>query len=188
MPNRTTVPERIHQLKVTLKGSKPPIWRRLEIADTATLAKLHQILQIAMGWSDSHLHQFEIAGISYGALDPEYADEMLDERKVKLKQILRTEKQVLMYEYDFGDSWEHQVVLEKIIELDPTVAYPRCTAGKRACPPEDCGGIWGFADLLEAIADENHPEHEEILEWVGEEFNPQEFDTAAVNRALQRIR
>lgn len=188
MPKRPTAPERIYQFKITLNGSKPPIWRRIEVADTVTLARLHQILQVTMGWSDSHLHQFMIGGISYGLPDPDNEQEVRDERKVKLSQLLSAPKQALRYEYDFGDGWEHQIVLEKVLVPAPDVNYPRCTAGKRACPPEDCGGIWGYADFLEAIADANHPEHDELLEWVGGAFDPEQFDSTAVNQELQRVR
>jgi hypothetical protein len=188
MPKRTTTAERIYQLKITLKGSKPPIWRRIEVADTVTLARLHQILQVTMGWSDYHLHQFVIEGISYGVPDPDDEQEVRDGRKVKLNQLLSASKQTLVYEYDFGDGWEHQVVLEKAITPEPDVIYPRCTAGKRACPPEDCGGIWGYVSFLEAIADANHPEHDESLEWVGGSFDPEQFDSEEVNQELRRAR
>lgn len=188
MPKRTASPERIYQLKITLNGSKPAIWRRIEVADTVTLARLHQILQVTMGWTDSHLHQFVVGRISYGVPDPDDEQEIRDERKVKLNQLLSAPKQALRYEYDFGDGWEHQIVLEKVIAPAPDVSYPCCTAGKRACPPEDCGGIWGYADFLEAIADANHPEHEELLEWVGGAFDPEQFDIEAVNQVLRRVR
>lgn len=188
MPKRTTAPERIYQLKITLNGSKPPIWRRIEVADTVTLARLHQILQVTMGWTDSHLHQFMIGGISYGVPDPDDEEEIRDERKVKLNQLMSVPQQTLVYEYDFGDGWEHQVVLEKLLAPVPDVTYPRCTAGKRACPTEDCGGIWGYANFLEAIADANHSEHDELLKWAGGSFDPEQFDIATVNQALRRVR
>lgn len=188
MPKPATKPQRIYQLKITLKGSKPPIWRRIELADTVTLAQLHQMLLVTMGWVGSHLHQFTIGGISYGVPDLDDEWEVRDEQKVKLNQLLSAPKQALMYEYDFGDGWEHHVVLEKLLAPAPDTTYPRCTAGKRACPPEDCGGIWGYATFLEAITDANHPEHDELLEWVGGEFDPEQFAIEAVNRALQHVR
>lgn len=187
MPTLTPPPGQIYQLKVTLKGSKPPIWRRVEVAATVTLAQLHEILQVTMGWYDSHLHQFVMGDVFYGLPDPDGWDdvEVCDERLVKLNQLLNAPKQKLVYEYDFGDAWEHQVVLEQILAPNPAITYPRCTTGKRACPPEDCGGIWGYASLLEAIHDVNHPEHADTLEWIGEDFDPEEFDLEAVNSLLQ---
>ena len=178
----------IYQLKVTLKDSKPPIWRRILVRGDISLAKLHQILQIAMGWEDSHLHQFIVDGTSYGEPDPEYRDEMKSERRVKLNQVAPHEKDRFTYEYDFGDSWEHQIVVEKILAPDPGAHYPVCVAGKRACPPEDCGGVWGYGSLLEAISDPANPEHEEMLEWVGEDFDPEAFDLEEINEGLNRIR
>jgi hypothetical protein len=185
---RKVAPKRIYQLKITLKDSKPPIWRRIEVADDVTLAKLHAIIQAAMGWTDSHLHMFSIGRTSYGVPDPDYDEDVHDERRVKLSQLLTEPKEKLSYEYDFGDSWTHVVLLEQVLTPEPEAAYPRCTAGKRACPPEDCGGVWGYADFVEAIADPEHEQHEELLEWVGGEFDPEAFDLAQANKALRRLR
>lgn len=187
-PRKTTAPSRVYQLKVTLMGLKPPIWRRVEVADDSTLAKLHQIIQAAMGWTDSHLHMFAGGGESYGVPHPDDESDIHDERRVKLSQLLTAPKQKLSYEYDFGDSWTHEVLLEKVLPPEPGATYPRCTAGKRACPPEDCGGVWGYADFVEAIADPEHEQHEELLEWVGGEFDPEAFDMAETNAALRRLR
>jgi hypothetical protein len=184
MPKRTAAPERIYQIKITLKGSKPPIWRRVEVDDTITLARLHQIVQGAMGWYDSHLHMFTIAGIAYGLPDVYDEPDVHDERRMRLNQLLSTPKQSLLYEYDFGDGWLHQVLLEKILEPEAGVTYPRCIAGRRACPPEDCGGIWGYENLLKAIRDPNHPEHTELLAWVGGTFDSERFTLAAANGRL----
>jgi hypothetical protein len=184
MPRRPAAPNQIYQLKITLNHSKPPIWRRVEVPDTITLAQLHQIIQAAMGWYDSHLHQFAVGRVYYGVPDPEDFEEVRDERRVKLNQILTAPKQKLVYEYDFGDSWEHVVLLEKVVPPEPSIHYPRVTAGKRACPPEDVGGVWGYESFLEAIRDPKNPEHEEMLEWAGGEFDPELFDLAAVNAAL----
>jgi hypothetical protein len=184
MPRRSTTPGQIYQLKITLKDSQPPIWRRVEVPDTVTLAQLHQIIQAAMGWYDSHLHQFTIGRVRYGVPDPDDFEEVRDERRARLNQILTAPKQKLVYEYDFGDGWEHIVLLEKVISPEQGTNYPRCTAGKRACPPEDCGGVWGYESLLEAIRDPEHPEHTEMLEWAGEEFDPELFDLPMVNKML----
>jgi hypothetical protein len=187
-PKAATAPGRVYQLKLTLKGLKPPIWRRVEVADEITLARLHQIIQVAMGWTDSHLHMFSLGQTSYGVPHPGDEGDVRDERRVKLSQLLTAPKQKLSYEYDFGDSWTHEVLLEKALPPEPGVRYPRCTAGKQACPPEDCGGPWGYAELLEAIADPEHPEHDELLEWVGGAFDPEAFDMAEVNAELRRLR
>ena len=184
MARKVATPGRIYQLKITLDGSKPPIWRRVEVADSVTLAQLHTIIQTAMGWTDSHLHMFHVGGATYGVPDPDDEMEIRDERKIALNRLLSVPKQKLIYEYDFGDGWTHHVLLEQVLEPEPGAAYPRCTAGKRACPPEDCGGIWGYASFLEAIADPQHSEHDELLEWVGGAFDPTLFDIAAVNAAL----
>ena len=178
----------VYQIKVTLKGSKPPIWRRIQVTSDTTLGKLHRILQVVMGWEDYHLHQFIIGGAYYGEPHPDYGFEMKDEREVKLNQVVSGEKSRFTYEYDFGDSWEHELLVEKILPLEEGKHYPVCLKGKRACPPEDCGGIWGYYNLLEAIQNPNHPEHEELLEWVGEGFDPEEFDLDGINQVLKKIK
>jgi Plasmid pRiA4b ORF-3-like protein len=176
----------IYQLKVTLNGSKPPIWRRFQVPGNVRLSQLHQVLQAVMGWSDSHLHQFLVGGTCYGQPHPEL-DEMENENRVTLSEVAPTEGARFGYEYDFGDSWEHVLLVEKILPPEPGVTYPRCLTGKRNCPPEDCGGVWGYADFLEAIKDPQHPEHDELLEWVGEEFDPEAFDLVGLNEALARF-
>jgi hypothetical protein len=183
MPRPTATPlPVIYQMKVTLSGSKPPIWRRIQVRGDITLAKLHTIIQAVMGWGDYHLHAFRVDGIDFGQPDPELA--MRSDRTIKLYQFVRGEKYRFRYEYDFGDSWEHVLEVEKLLAPEPGVHYPRCLTGKRACPPEDVGGIWGYAAFLEAIRDEAHPEHAELLEWVGGKFDSDAFDLEAVNREL----
>jgi hypothetical protein len=174
----------IYQLKVTLEGSKPPIWRRLLVPANLTLGDLHYILQIAMGWTDSHLHQFLLGTVSYGVPHPEM-DWVLNEDRVKLAQIIPGEKFKFRYEYDFGDSWSHLILVEKVIPAEPGQPYPICVTGKRHGPPEDCGGVWGYADFLKAMADPSHPEHDILKEWYGvEPFEPELFDIDEVNRML----
>jgi hypothetical protein len=179
----------IYQLKVTLRNSKPPIWRRIEVPGNIGLDKLHHILQATMGWWNSHLHQYIVGQTYYGQPDPEYGYdlEMEDERKVKLNQIAPSEKSRFIYEYDFGDGWEHLIVVEKILPPEKGVRYPRCIKGKRACPPEDVGGMWGYESFLEAIKDPNHPEHEDMLDWWGDDFDPEAFDLEEINDALQQF-
>jgi len=181
-------PGPIYQLKITLRGSKPPIWRRVQVPGEITLYKLHQIIQVAMGWMDEHLHQFTIGGINYGEPAPEWGMEVKSERRAHLHQVAPAEKARLTYEYDFGDSWYHEILVEKIVPPEPGVQYPTCVTGKRAGPPEDVGGVWGYEGFLEAIRDPRHPEHDEYLEWVGDEFDPEAFDCAEVNAALQQLR
>ncbi|MGB7873061.1 MAG: plasmid pRiA4b ORF-3 family protein [Anaerolineales bacterium] len=176
----------IYQIKVTLNDSKPPIWRRILVPGNITLYNLHQILQIVMGWEDYHLHMFTIDGQIYSdPEDDEYGDlSIKNETRYWLDQLDLREKSKFSYEYDFGDSWDHTILVEKIVPAEKGTKYPVCIKGKRACPPEDVGGVWGYDDFLEAIADSNHPEHNEYLEWVGGEFDPEEFDLDEVNQLL----
>ena len=185
MPRRTTA--HIYQLKVSLKGAKPPIWRRVLVPSDMDLGRLHRVIQAAMGWMDYHLHQFIAGRTSFGVADDnalEWGMEVEDERKWRLDQLLRCEKDKLRYEYDFGDGWEHDVTLEKVLPYDAEQALPRCVAGRRACPPEDCGGIWGYAKLLEVLADPEDPEHDEMLEWLGGGHDPARFDLEETNWML----
>lgn len=173
-----------YQIKVTLKGSKPPIWRRFEVSGQITLGKLHRILQVIMGWDNAHLHQFIIGDNYYG--EPSTED-TLNESRVRLHQLFLKEKSKFIYEYDFGDSWEHELLVEKILPATEGKTAPVCLKGKRACPPEDVGGIWGYADFLEAIGDPEHPEHEDMMEWGGG-FDPEAFVLEEVNDYLKKIR
>lgn len=177
----------VYQLKVTLRNSKPPIWRRLLVLDSSTLYDLHIIIQIVMGWTDYHLHQFIIEGQYYGVPDPDDWEPMIDERRYRLNQIVSSENYKFVYEYDFGDSWEHEIVLEKILPPDPNVKYPICIKGKRACPPEDIGGVWGYEEFLEIMKDPAHEEYDSYVEWLGDEFDPEEFDLEEINQVLQKI-
>lgn len=177
----------IYQIKITLKHSRPPIWRRLQVPADTTLGKLHDILQAAMGWTDSHLHAFHVGDISYGVSDPEFPDEMKSERDARLDRIA-AEGDTIIYEYDFGDGWEHELWIEKVRPAEKGKRYPACLTGSRACPPEDCGGVFGYARLLEVLADPKHEEHEEMLEWIGEDFAPEAFDLDEVNQGLKVLR
>jgi hypothetical protein len=180
----------IYQIKITLEGSKPPIWRRLLVPGDVTLADLHDIIQIAFGWEDYHLHQFMVGGRYFGVPNPDYDDyvDMHDEQDVTLGRIIAGEGFSFHYEYDFGDDWRHQVLVEKILAPEPGRDYPVCVTGRRACPPEDVGGMWGYYQFLEAIQDPDHEEHEEYLEWVGGEFEPEAFDRDEANRILDAWR
>lgn len=178
---------RTYQLKISLKGSKPPIWRLFLVEDSIKLDQLHIVLQIVMGWTDSHLHQFIYQGAFYGVPDPEYDFmdmEVHDEAKFRISHFLKKEKESVGYEYDFGDGWNHKITLEKILPFDSELTIPVCLKAKGACPPEDVGGIWGYYDFLEALEDKEHPEHESYKEWVGGNFDPEAYDIGDVNEGL----
>lgn len=183
-------PTSVYQIKVTLIDSKPPIWRRFLVGDTITLNKLHDVLQIVMGWTNSHLHHFIINDEFYGELmDDEFGDMgTQDEARFKLNQFVTREGFKFRYEYDFGDSWLHDLVVEKILPAEKGVHYPICTAGKRACPPEDVGGVWGYEDFLKVILDPKHHEYGEMREWIGGDFDPEGFNLNKVNAGLQHPR
>ena len=174
----------IFRIKVTLRHVKPPVWRRIEVPADIKLGKLHEVLQIAMGWMNSHLHGFRKGHESYGVPDPAFPGDFKNERNVRLDGIAG-EGETIVYEYDFGDGWEHDLKIEKVLPAQQDVHYPRCIKGKGACPPEDCGGPWGYANLLEAIKNPKHEEHKELLEWVGEDFDLNEFDIDEVNAAYE---
>jgi Plasmid pRiA4b ORF-3-like protein len=192
MAPASTTKTAIYQLKVTLKDSKPSIWRRIQVRSDATLGELHAIIQMAMGWSNSHMHHF-IVGKSpnllfIGAPDPHEDGDLMDEKnedEIAISQVLTAAKPKMIYEYDFGDSWEHEVVLEKIAETEAGFSHPRCIEGENACPPEDVGGVWGYVDFLQAINNSEHKEHKTFLEWVGGEFDPEAFDPDSVNKLLR---
>jgi len=177
----------IYQLKVTLKDSKPAIWRRILVADTTALSQLHAILQIVMGWSNYHLHQFIINGDYYGNPDDDEYNEMQNEKRFRLNQFITRKGFKFVYEYDFGDSWEHIILVEAILDSEKGARYPFCVAGKRACPPEDIGGVWGYEEFLKIGSNPKHPEHAEMMEWYGDDFDPEYFDANEVNAGLQKI-
>ena len=178
----------IYQLKITLRESKPPIWRRVLVEGAINLYELHEIIQIAMGWTDSHLHQFIIGEEYYSIPDPYGMRPLKDERCFQLKKVAPQEKAKFIYEFDFGDSWEHQVLVEKISQPDPELQYPVCIKGKRACPPEDVGGVWRYERFLEAISDPDHKDHEMFFEWWGQPFDPEAFDLEETNLGLRQLK
>jgi hypothetical protein len=176
----------ILQVKISLLGSsKPPVWRRLLIPADIRLDRLHGVIQAAMGWEDYHMHVFSDGSCEYG-LAPELGHR--DERKATLGRLLKQEGERIRYTYDFGDDWEHEIVVEKVLAAEPGVRYPICVAGKGACPPEDCGGVWGYEHLREVLTDPADEEHGEMLEWLGlqtsAEFDPARFNVDEVNSAL----
>jgi hypothetical protein len=177
----------VHQLKITLSGvSRPPVWRRVLVPADVTLGDLHEIIQVAMGWDNYHMHLFSVGGQEYGSPDPELGH--ASDRKVVLLQVLTGPGDRLGYTYDFGDDWEHDIVLEETRTAVPEETYPSCVAGKGACPPEDCGGAWGYAELKEILADPSHEGHQDMLEWLGldtgKDFDPKKFSVTEVNARL----
>jgi hypothetical protein len=178
----------IHTIKVSLRYMKPPIWRRLQVPSTTSLAELHDIIQAAMGWYDCHLHQFEVNGVHYADTNHMLAD-TTDEARRTLAEMRAGDR--LAYWYDFGDDWWHDIIVESLDRADPALTYPRCVNGRRAAPPEDSGGPWGFVELMRALSDEKHPEHEMYLDWmeqIGEvAYDPERLDLDATNEALSQL-
>jgi len=180
--------EKAIQFKVQLCYIRPPIWRRVVLPDNATLGDLHAVIQTAMGWYNCHMHSFRIGGAYYTSRSASQMEDMdmENEERVPLAEVVTRAKQKFIYEYDFGDSWEHEIVAEKFLPLDPAAKYPVCLGGARACPPEDCGSFPGYMDILKALnAKTPTAEQKELLEWVGEDYDPEGFDLDGVNRRLQ---
>ncbi len=173
------------QVKVTLLGVNPPVWRRFLADPAMTLHKFHKALQEVMGWMDGHLYEFDCAGIRVGVPDPDFGDEIISSRKVKLGEVLRAPGDKVEYLYDPGDGWYHKIFLEKFVEPEPSVKLPHCLAGKRACPSEDCGGPWGYKELLAALADPRHPAHKDKVEWLDRPFDPEAFNLKDMNEGLR---
>ena len=209
---RKARPEQVHELKITLKNSKPPIWRQVAVPSDIPLGDLHWVIQIVMGWTNSHLHQFIIPSnrprptkdeihsmrmkgqwhklaeyTRRGRLfsDPRFElEDIEDERKVKLCELAPDVKSKLIYEYDFGDGWNHIIEAKKIGPPQENVNYPVCLNGEFACPPEDCGGIWSYYEMLEILEDPKHEQYEEYAGWLGGDFDPEYFDIGQVNSVL----
>lgn len=189
-PKTKAAAKTVYQFKITLLGAKPPIWRRIQVED-CTLDKLHEHIQTAMGWTNSHLHQFEIFDKRYG--DPEMLDDGFDEfkcidsTKTKMSDITPNagKRFSFTYEYDFGDGWEHEILFEGNPKKEPGKKYPLCLEGARACPPEDVGGIYGFYEFLEALTDPKHEQHDDFIEWGGD-FDPMKFDSKRATREMKK--
>jgi hypothetical protein len=187
-------PEKTYQLKIELEGISPPIWRRLQVPGDANLGWLHAAIQVAMGWTNSHLHQFIVGDRIFS--DPvfemnEFEDDppVLDEHKTLLMDVAAHMRSAFRYQYDFGDSWEHIVKVEAINDRKaPRGDVAKCLEGARACPPEDCGGPPGYADLLEIIKDPKHDEYESTLEWLGGGFDPEAFSAEKINKYLPKLK
>lgn len=178
------------QIRIDLARYRPKIWRRLLIRSDLPLYDFHLAIQIAMGWDNSHLHQFikEKKFYSERLKDDWTWDDRhnIDYDGMIISDLLLKEKDKIEYEYDFGDGWVHEIKLEKILPSDDTMKSPVCTDGALASPPEDCGGIWGYAQMLEIMKDPGHEQYEETLEWIGETFNPEFFDIITANKLLAK--
>jgi hypothetical protein len=189
---RKNEPPRTYQLKVTLMEAAPPIWRRLSVPGDTTLAELDRVIQAAMGWTNSHLHTFTVGGVLYAEPSPEWEVDVRDERPVRLADVAREEGEAFVYEYDLGDSWRHQVLVEAVIVEAGEPRGPRCLGGERACPPEDSGGIDGYYETLRTLRDPDDDEHQRTRVWVesmtGGPFDPNGFDLEAANESIAALR
>jgi hypothetical protein len=182
-----------YQLKIVLLGTKPPVWRRLQVPGDASLGWLHAVLQVALGWTNSHLHHFLTRDARY--TDPRHNDGEgfgeqpdRDEAKATLAQVAPDAGAQFGYEYDFGDSWEHEITVENILPGAATATTALCLDGARACPPEDCGGIWGYAELLKTLKNPKHPEHKTMKEWLGRPLDAEAFDVTKTNLWLRKLK
>ncbi|MFT7650821.1 MAG: hypothetical protein ACI8Y4_005596 [Candidatus Poriferisodalaceae bacterium] len=177
----------VHSLRVELLYVEPTVWRRFVVPSETKLPKFNRLLEAVMGWEGYHLHSFEIGDLRIGQPDEDDVA-LIDERRLTVQQILPRAGSQLRWAYDFGDNWQHDVVVEAIEEPSPDVRYPVCVEGKEACPPEDCGGESGYDDLRVALADPDNPEHDFLKEWAGFEFNPDAFDQMTATTQLRRVR
>jgi hypothetical protein len=190
MSTKSSASSKVFQMKVMLEDSRPPIWRRILVGDDLTFYKFHMLLQTVMGWTNSHLHMFQLGELIIGDPEDDESGELgfKNERKYKLSQFNFGEGNKFVYEYDFGDSWRHKITIEKVLPYSAEMQLPVCIKGKGACPPEDVGGVWGYDTFLEAIADPNHKEHAMYVEWVGDDFDPQYFNLDEINAALKSFK
>ena len=181
----------IIQLRISLIDSNPLIWRQVLISKSTTFFKLHQIIQIAMGWKSSHLFEFNLEGYRIGIIDeqePGYGNsKVIDAKKSTLKDLISHEGETFKYLYDFGDNWQHVVEVEKFIDKEPDSSYPVCIYGALNCPPEDCGGIHSFYNLMKILGNKKHPDYIETVHWIGKNYNPGVFDKDKVNRGLKKM-
>lgn len=181
------------QLEIVLKYSKPSVWRKVVVRSDVSFYKLHWIIQFTMGWENSHLFEFNAEKYRIGEADEEFKDfgyaqdDVIDCKKITLKEVLDTEITELDYLYDFGDSWEHQIKVERVFPLEEDKYYPYCTEAKWDCPPEDCGGIPGFQHLLEVMKNKKHPEHRALKNWMGGLYKQLPADLEAINEDLSTI-
>jgi hypothetical protein len=192
--SKAALPVPLYHLEVVLNHVKPQVRRRLQVPGNANLGWLHAVIQVALGWTNSHLHQFRdgervISDPAFELDEFEGSPPVLDERKVTLMQVAPRRLDELLYEYDFGDSWEHTVTVAKVLDPDAAAAkIALCLDGARACPPDDCGGAWGYEDLLKIIRNPRHKEHKTMLGWLGHPFDPEAFDLNKANTFLRKLK
>lgn len=181
----------IIQIKVSLQDTKPLIWRRILVNTETSFFELHHIIQIAMGWKNYHLFEFNLDGYRVGMVNEndyeEGGNELLDSTRTLLTDILSLENDSFNYNYDFGDGWLHEIILEQLVEKKEKIIYPICVDGHLACPPEDCGGIGGFYNMLKILQDKKHPEYRETKAWVGRKYDPEDFDPEKANKQLNHL-
>ena len=185
---RKHVPKEVYQLRIDLQYAKPPIWRRVLVVDTTTLSELHAIIQRAMPWDNSHLHGFFIEDTMYSDFNDLDGFDAEDASKITLADVVAKDIKKFKYEYDFGDSWYHIIKLEKTLPLDKDVRYPQLIAGRQVCPIDDSGGVWGYYEALEILEDPDHPNHDEVKEWFGDDAEPAEFRVEEANARLEVLR
>jgi hypothetical protein len=190
----------IIQMKITLKDSKPRIWRRFIVDKSSTFEDLHNVIQIVMGWQNCHLYEFHFKrNYIITEIDEDfnfsspYSDfKRLEASEVLLEEFIFDTKTKFEYVYDMGDDWVHEIKVEKFLEETKNLEVPKCLDGEYNCPPEDCGGIWGFYELLEILNDKNHPEHKNMVEWIEwagyKNYDPEYFDIKKVNKELASLR
>ena len=186
-------PSEVYEIEIILAETKPRIWRRFAVRTDISLATLHYVIQIVMGWTNSHLHQFISPDETRYAprsdnMDPDWDAEVIEEQKVRLTDVMPGKGSKIVYEYDFGDDWVHRLKVVAVHPPEPGVHFFTCLAGEKACPPEDSGGVWGYYEMLEALADPKHEEHGSYREWVGGTFDPDEFELEKVNKRLASVR
>jgi len=183
----------VYRLRVSLSGVSSEIWREILVPANANMGWLHAVIQVAMGWTNSHLHQFPfgretITDPDFELDDVEGSPRVLDENIMTLREVAPRNDIVIGYEYDFGDSWHHNILVQAILDPDAAVTTKaRCIAGARACPPDDCGGVGGYADFLEAMSNRKHPEHKAMKEWLGRPFDSEAFDIKNINQHLHKL-
>lgn len=173
-----------YELKIELEDVAPPVWRRVVVPGHWHLGLVHEVVQGSMGWTDSHLHEFEVGETRYGRPRTTWGGDVLRESSARLHEVLPDVGARMLYTYDFGDGWRHDIVVEAV---GGPVQEASCVGGARACPPEDSGGPWGYAEMLAVVSDPQHPDHEQFVDWLGEDFDPEAFDVAAHDRSVRRI-
>jgi hypothetical protein len=181
--------DKVLQFKISLLEVKPAVWRRIQVVE-GTLDELHEHIQSAMGWTNSHLHQFRDKMKRYANPNQMHEDMevygLIDTTTTMMSDVFRRAKTKMIYEYDFGDGWAHEVLFEGKFPAEPRSRYPVCLDGANACPPEDCGGPWGYAHLLEALSDKKHPEHAAMKEWIGGKFDAKKFTSQSATRSMRQ--